>query len=94
MKYRSTPTFVGIAAVAMLVAFPGTADACGVCMGRVSDSQIPGALNGAVFMMLGFIGSMLAGIGTVAYSIYQRSRTPLPAHVEFTSFYRGQNPTI
>ena len=61
----------------------GSAQACGVCMGQTDGSQVGGAINGAIFVMLGFLGVMLAGIGGVAFSLWRRAKNPLPPHLEF-----------
>jgi hypothetical protein len=78
--------------IAALVASTGSAEACGVCQGQSDGSQIGGALNGAIFVMLGFLGTMLAGITGVAYSIWRRSQNPLPAHLELAELI-GSQPT-
>ena len=68
-------------AVAM-VQVPTVVHACGVCMGQTDGSKVGEAMNGAMFIMLGFIGAMLAGISAVGYSIVRRSQNPLPPHVQ------------
>jgi hypothetical protein len=42
-----------------------------MCMGGADQSNGP-ALNGAIFLMLGCLGAMFAGIGAVAYGIWRR----------------------
>jgi hypothetical protein len=61
-------------------------------MGQTEGSQIGGAINGAIFVMLGFLGLMMAGIGGVAYQIWRRSTGPLPPHAEFAEMI-GTQPT-
>jgi hypothetical protein len=59
-----------------------SAHACLTCMG--ADSTTGPALNGAIFFMLGVLGTVFAGIGAVAFSFWRRARSPLPPHAEFT----------
>jgi hypothetical protein len=46
------------------------AQACAVCMG--ADFDTGEAINGAIFLMLGFLAAMFIGIGAVAFSFYRR----------------------
>ena len=85
-------SFFVIALAGVLLA-PGSVEACGVCMGQSDNSQIGGAINGAIFVMLGFLGFMLAGIGGVAYSIWRRSLAPIPPHAELAEMI-GTQPTL
>ncbi len=80
---RSTISRVLLVIAAMVAAHPLSAKACAVCMSG-ADSHNGEALNGAIFLMLGFLGAIFSGIGAVAYSIFRRSRTPLPPHSQFT----------
>jgi hypothetical protein len=70
---------------------PSSSYACGVCMGQTEGSQIGSAVNGAIFVMLAFIGLMLAGIGAVAFSLWRRAKNPLPAHIEFADMFGAQS---
>ncbi len=65
-----------------LFAAPKSVLACAVCMSGV-DSSVRPAINGAIFVMLGFIGSMLAGVGGFAFYLFRRSRLPHPPHQQF-----------
>jgi hypothetical protein len=56
--------------------------ACAVCMGG-SDSTIRPAVNAAIFLMLGFIGTALTGVGGFAFYLFRRSRLPHPPHEQF-----------
>jgi len=56
--------------------------ACAVCMGG-SDSNVRPAVNGAIFLMLGFIGTMLTGVGGFALYLFRRSKLPHPPHEQF-----------
>ena len=77
---RLVHTLSLLAAVALVQA-PAAVHACGVCMGQSNDSSFAGAMNGAIFVMLGFIGAMLAGISAVGYTLYRRSQSVPPDHV-------------
>jgi hypothetical protein len=79
------------AAICVMLFTPATSIACGVCMGQTDGSQIGGALNGAIFVMLAFLGSMLAGISGVAFSIWRRSKNPLPSHLELAEMIGTQS---
>ena len=72
--------FICLVAAVALVQAPSAVHACGVCMGQTDTSGFAGAMNGAIFALLGFIGAMLAGISAVGYSLYRRSQNPLPDH--------------
>ena len=85
---RSTLQFAVVLVTLYLA--PVAAQACGVCMGQTEGSQIGGAVNGAIFVMLGFIGAMLSGIGAVAYSFWRRAKSPLPAHLELAELIGSQ----
>lgn len=64
----------------VLAQLPATASACSVCMGD-PNSKTAGAANGAIFLMLGFIGAMLAGVGAFAFNLMRRAGAPVPPHV-------------
>ena len=61
-----------LAAVCVALA-PKTASACAVCLGA-SDSAIRPAMNAAIFVMLGAIGSMLAGIASFMVYLNKRAK--------------------
>lgn len=69
-------------AAVVVVHAPSVANACGVCMGQSDGGKVGAAVNGAMFLMIGFIGAMLAGMAAVGYSIVKRSQNPLYSHVE------------
>lgn len=70
---------------------PTSSFACGVCMGQTDGSQIGGAINGAIFVLLGFIGLMLAGISGVAFSFWRRAKNPLNAPIEMADLLGTQS---
>ncbi len=57
------------------------AGACAVCNGD-PNSNIAGAANAAIFVMLGAIGSMLAATVAVAFYIYRHAQAPIPPHIQ------------
>lgn len=69
MKTSSLRRFTAFV-VSLLVVSLGQAQACPICMG--ADYKSGEAINGAIFLMLGFLASMFIGIGAVTYSIYRR----------------------
>jgi hypothetical protein len=75
---RRLPGFVMAAAVSFM---PATVRACSVCMGD-ANSNAAGAANGAIFLMLGVIGAMLAATAGFGFYIYKRANTPLPPHLQ------------
>jgi flagellar biogenesis protein FliO len=68
---------------------PSTADACTVCMG--ANGTMGEAANGAIFVMLGVLGSVLSLIVLAGYSVVKRSRGPLPPHAELARAMSASN---
>jgi hypothetical protein len=68
-------------AASTTVLVPQTSSACAVCMGG-ANSPIAPAMNAAIFLLMGFIGMMLAGIGGFAFYLFKRSKKLLPPHEE------------
>ena len=75
--------------LAASVALPQSAQACAACMGD-PNSNIAGAANAAVFVMLGLIGCVLATLGTFGFYLYKRAQSPAPPHVEFAEDHGTQ----
>lgn len=73
---------VAIATVPGLL--PATASACAVCMGN-PNTKTAGAMNGAIFLMLGFIALMLGGLGAFIYTLVKRGNAPVPPHAEISA---------
>ena len=71
------------AAVFALAQLPSTAAACAVCMGD-PNSKIGGASNAAVFLLLGFIGTVLALLVAFGVTLMKRANAPLPPHAGFS----------
>ena len=78
---------------AALTHFPASAVACTACMGDVNSKMAP-AMNAAIFLMLGFIGSMLAGAAGFGFYLMKRANAPVPPHVEFTQAGPRQDDDI
>ena len=66
--------------VALVLALAPAAEACTVCMGD-NNSNVAGAANAAIFLMLGALGLMFIATAAVAFYLYKRARTPLPPHL-------------
>lgn len=78
MKHRA------LAFIFALIAayWPVTANACTVCMGG-DDSKVGGAINAAIFLLLGCIGGVLGLLVAFAISLMRRSNASLPPEVDF-----------
>jgi hypothetical protein len=68
-------------AALLVSALPRVSSACSVCMGD-PNSREAGAMNAAIFLMLGFIFSVLALLVASAVYLYRRSQAPVPPHVQ------------
>ena len=66
-----------------LAQLPSTAAACAACMGD-PNSRSAGAINGAVLLLLGCIGSVLALLVAFGIVLMKRAAAPLPPHAEFS----------
>lgn len=68
----------------ILVQLPATAAACTTCMGD-TNSKSAGAMNAAIFLMLGCIGGVLGLLTAFGITLMRRASAPLPAHSEFSA---------
>lgn len=75
MKRHPLARALAVVFSAALIHLPPTTAACTVCMGDV-NSKGAGAMNAAIFVMLGCIGSMLAA--AAAFGIYLMKRAGAP----------------
>ncbi len=66
------------ASVVAIASAPSAVQACAVCFG--APEKVGNAMNAAIFVMLGCIGSMLALVGGVAFHISRRPPGPPPAN--------------
>ncbi len=87
MKNR-TSAFIAASTIGVLCS-PASTLACAVCMGA-PGSAVNDASNGAIFAMLGFIGTMLGLIVTFFISIARRAKAPLQPHEELSRFVYDQ----
>ena len=71
-----------------LVYAPAAARACSVCMGD-SNSNFAGAANGAIFLMIGAIGSMLGAMLGFGFYLYKRANAPVPPHIQLVEEMSG-----
>ncbi|MEW6306379.1 MAG: hypothetical protein AB1705_23180 [Verrucomicrobiota bacterium] len=60
-----------------LATLPGTAEACSVCYGK-SDSAMAQGLNWGIFVLLGVVSTVLAGIASFFVFLARRAAS-LPA---------------
>lgn len=65
----------------LLVHLPMKASACAVCMGD-PGSREAGAINAAMFLMLGFIFSVLGLLCAFGLHLYRRSQAAIPSHLQ------------
>ena len=66
---------------AALACVSSRAVACSVCMGD-ANSNAASASNGAIFLMLGVIGSVLASMTAFGFYLFKRANAPIPPHIE------------
>ena len=71
-----------------LALVPAAARACSVCMGD-SNSNFASAANGAIFLMIGAIGSMLAALSGFGFYLYKRANAPVPPHIQLVEEMSG-----
>jgi hypothetical protein len=74
MNQRALQPAAPVLVALVLVNFPAVANACTACMGDPS-SKSAGAINAAIFLMLGFIALMLASFGAFAWYLSRRATT-------------------
>jgi hypothetical protein len=58
---------------------PSLSHACSACMGD-PNSKTASAMNAAVFLMIGFVGTMLASLGAFAFYLSRRTASPMAPH--------------
>jgi len=75
------------AVLAMWVGFVQSASACTVCMG--GDGSVGEAANGAIFVMLGVLATVLGFISVVGFLIVRKGQMPLPPHAELVRSLAG-----
>jgi len=83
MQSKLTRFLVAVSA-ALFGILPATTSACSVCMGN-PNTKAAGAMNGAIFLMLGFVALMLSVLGAFIYHLVKRANAPLPPHAEVSA---------
>lgn len=82
---HSAPSrLLALVLTAVLFQLPATAAACSTCMGDV-NSKSAGAMNAAIFVMLGCIGGVLGLLVVFGLTLMKRASAPLPPHSEFST---------
>ena len=84
-----TRAIVRIASLGIALA-PAAARACSVCMGD-ANSNFASAANGAIFLMIGAIGTMLAALSGFGFYLYKRASAPIPPHIQLVEEMRGED---
>ena len=80
-----------LALAAVLAHLPATAAACTACMGD-PNTKAAGAINAAIFLLLGCIGGVLALLTAFGLTLMKRAAAPLPPHAEFS--HPGSQPGV
>lgn len=83
MTRSACSRLLALLAALALAQLPSTAAACAACMGD-PNSKSAGASNAAVFLLLGFIGSVLALLVAFGLTLIKRANAPLPPYAEFS----------
>lgn len=81
MKSAVLPRISGLTLAAAMIWLPSAASACTVCMGDVNSKTGP-AINAAIFLMLGCIGTMLASLAVFGIYLMKRANAVTPPHAE------------
>lgn len=93
MKHSTLSRALVVIGAAAAAHFPTAASACTACMGDVNSKVAP-AINGAIFLMLGCIGFMLATAASFGIYLMRRANAPLPPHAEFINLDQSsEEPT-
>lgn len=72
MTRSASSRFLALALAAALAEMPATASACAACMGD-PNSKSAGAINAAIFVLLGCIGGVLGLLVAFGISLNKRS---------------------
>ena len=91
MKTASLKNLLSVLVAVVVSALPSTASACSVCMGDPS-SKMASAMNSALFLLLGFIGTVLACVGYFMFALARRANAPLPPHAELSAMINPSRP--
>lgn len=74
MIIRSVPPVSAWVLMCVLTSFPLAANACTACMGD-PNSKAAGAINAAIFLMIGFVALMLGSFVSFAWYLSKRATT-------------------
>jgi thiosulfate reductase cytochrome b subunit len=88
MRMRALFRFFSLAVATGIACLPSAAVACTVCMGD-ANSKTAGAMNAAIFLLLGFIFGVLGLLVAFGISLMRRAAAPLPPHAEFSQSDSG-----
>ncbi|MBC8038471.1 MAG: hypothetical protein H7X89_14760 [Rhizobiales bacterium] len=72
MRRSTLPAATSVVLAVILTHLPIAANACTACMGD-PNSKTAGAINAAIFLMLGFISLMLGSFVAFAYYLSRRA---------------------
>ena len=72
MSRSTVSRFAAAASTAVLTHLPSTASACAACMGN-PNTKTAGAINNAIFLLLGCIGLVLGSLAAFAIYLMKRS---------------------
>ena len=89
MKYSHRAVTPVLWSFVLLAFLPAAASACSACMGN-ANSKTAGAINDAIFLMLGFVALMLGSIGAFVFNLRKRAKFPVPPHVEVSQMMTAQ----
>lgn len=90
MKFsRSFSNLAAFAGLALVYGLAPMANACTACMGD-PNTRSAGAINGAIFLMLGIVFAMLGSIVAFIIHLARKAKNPLPPHAELAQDLAGQ----
>ena len=89
MKHSSRAMAPILGSFVLLVLWPTAASACSACLGN-PNSKVAGAINGAIFLMLGFVALMLGGIAAFILTLRKRAQSPTSPPVGVTRMMAAQ----
>lgn len=74
MRRRAFPSVSSGLVALVLLQIPSAVHACSACMGD-SNSKTAGAINAAMFLMIGFVALMAGSFGSFAWYLSKRATT-------------------
>jgi len=73
-----------------MMLLPSAAQACSVCMGDPNSNEA-GAINAAIFLLLGCIAGVLGLLTAFGIYLYRRASLPLPPDMELADTIGAQS---